>query len=319
MFAVRERSSGSWLDPSASGFLGWQLGRRLYWRTRKRAGVFVTLTYRRDEYASSLELYRRQGERQDVPLFLRRLSRALGVSFKGQWLCKLEFQRGGWVHWHIVLLGVRRIDHGVLTRCWGKGFCWISKLTERNCVYLVKYVAKGGRLPAWIYLEKPKSVKIIRVSPGFWPVDERSPSRPKDDYDRYGPGVGQVVDGYVPIGEKLQRRGVLVRHGYKGCRTRFRSCCFSTLMCCLVEKGARYIGRCGRWHGFAGSVSVFEEAAVRARELRSGPSGADRGGGPPRSGVRLNGYSNPDAWPWYIDLMYHEVWCDEVEQVEVSS
>ena len=315
MFAIRERSSGSWLDPSAAGFLGWQLGRRLYWRTRKSKGLFVTLTYRRDEYASSLELYRRQAERQDVPLFLRRLGRALGVSFKGQWLCKLEFQDGGWVHWHIVLLGVRRVPHELVTRVWGKGHVWLSKLTNRNCMYLTKYVAKGGKFPAWIYLERPKSVKIVRVSPGFWPMDERTPTRPKDDYDKYGPGPGQVVDGYVPIGEKLKRRGVLVRHGYKGCTTRFRSCCFPTLLCVLGEQGAKYIGRRGRWHGFAGSVGVFEQAAERARDLRSGPSGAGRGAEPPRSGVDLIGCSNPDALPWYLDLMYREYWCDEVGEV----
>jgi hypothetical protein len=314
VFAIRERSSGSWLDPSASGLLGWKLGRRLLWRCRGHRGVFVTLTYRREGYSSPLELYRRQAERQDVPLFIRRLSRALGVSFKGKWLCKLEFQQGGWVHWHIVLLGVRRIEFAVLKRCWTHGFPWISKITPRTCMYLTKYVAKGGQLPAWIYLEKPKSVKIVRVSPGFWPEDERAPATPKDDYDRYGPGPGQCVDGYVPIGEKLNRRGVLVRHGRRGETIRFRSCSFPTLMCVLVvECKARCIGRRGQWVGFAGPVELFEEAAARAASSGRDPQRTQRSRGePPRSGVHLIGNSNPDAMPWYLNLCFEELWSEEV-------
>ncbi len=50
---VRVKHSGSWLDPHCAGLLGWKLGKRLWRRCAGEIGLFLTLTYRRDEYASS--------------------------------------------------------------------------------------------------------------------------------------------------------------------------------------------------------------------------------------------------------------------------
>ncbi|HEX5470564.1 MAG TPA: hypothetical protein VFW73_01700, partial [Lacipirellulaceae bacterium] len=229
---VRVKYSGSWLDPNCAGLLGWKLGQKLWRRCRGEVGLFLTLTYRRDEYASGQELYYRQQERQDVPLFMRRLSRALGVSLKGKWLCKAEWQSGGWIHFHLVILGQSFIDHALLERCWGHGFVWVKRLSKKNCLYLTKYVAKGGRIPLWLYGEAPKTVKIIRVSPGFWrrpgdPVPQEKKPAEVVLWSDGTPVRGAKVHGcYVPIGIRLRQRGVLLDFNGKIFSRRCEPSCF---------------------------------------------------------------------------------------------
>lgn len=102
---------------------------------------------------------------------------------RGRWLCKMEFQRGGWVHWHLVVIGFDRIDQALLEKCWRHGFVWVRRAGEAELRYVCKYVGKAGSFPAFVYQRPIRSVKIIRTSPGFWSVDgaaERADSVSED-------------------------------------------------------------------------------------------------------------------------------------------
>ena len=314
MVGVRQKLSGSWLDPECSGLLGWKLEKRLFARCKGEKGVFITLTYRRDEYADARELYYRQSERKDVALFMRRLGRRLGMSLRGKWLCKMEFQRGGWVHFHIVLLGVERIEHAVLTEAWTHGFTYVKRLTPAKIRYTAKYVCKGGchNLPAWIYGMKPRSVKIVRVSRDFWPEEDRRKSTRTDDNDGWGK---QSIPGYVPIGVKLRRRGVVIKRDVG----RF------SIQCDPAEFIVR-LGRIGRFfHASRGWLWYFVkegtlDAVAAACDLRSVTSGADRRP-PPPGGLHLRGTSNRDAdaeaeLPWWLQKEFED---EAREQFEVEA
>lgn len=306
LIGLKVKSSGSWLDAAAAPLLGWILGKRLFQRVQGEKGLFLTLTYRRDEYDDARDLYLRQGERQDVPLFLRRLSRATGLDFKGKWLCKLEFQRGGWVHFHILLIGPEFIDHSVLERCWSFGHVWVKRMTKKNVFYLTKYVAKGGQCPAWLYGDAPRSFKAIRVSPGFWgPVISKPALEPGDaSWQR----TSQTISGWVPVGLKLrQGRGVMV----KSERGRYSVKCdpgtFLTWMgqrhrCRRIESGwLWYEADC---FDVSVGVGACHEAVARCGETR--PQARGPRSEPPRSGgLHLIQTGNPDA---YVPAWLVEIW-----------
>ena len=258
MLAVRQKTSGSWLDPQSSGELGYKLGLRLIERTKGRKGLFLTLTYDRSKFVDALDCYRLASEHQHVALFMRKLSRALKRSFVGKWICKLEFQQGGWSHFHLLLLDVDFIDHELLTRCWGRGFTYVKPLNKKNTMYLTKYVAKGGKLPAWLYGEAPRSVKIVRVSRGFW-----GPSAPKfdeSDYRKHGPARAARLNAWVPIAVKLAGpRRIVVRMCATGRALRGQKTSrpvgatfsapwdFAKFLSWCNAAGAEYRGRCKGW------------------------------------------------------------------------
>ena len=200
MIEFKVRECRSWLTGYGK-VLAAQLSERLVKRCEGQVGVVLTLTYQREDvkrdpiYADSRELYRRQRERQDLTNFIERLQRRLGVSLAGKWFAKMEFQEGGWVHWHMIILGVERIEHAVLEDAWGWGFVWIERLSGKSVRYVCKYISKdGGVLPAWIFLEPVRTVKVIRCSPGFWgePVRPRKEEKdgPIDPFECSYPGTG---------------------------------------------------------------------------------------------------------------------------------
>jgi hypothetical protein len=296
VIGVREKTTGSWLDPAAAGLLGWKLGKRLWERCQGEKGLFLTLTYRRDEYAEAKFLYWRQSERQDVPLFLRKLARATGLDFKGKWLCKIEFQRGGWVHFHILLLGVEYLDSDVVARCWEHGFVKVQKMTKKSIFYLTKYVAKAGELPWYLYLERPRSFKAVRVSPGFWGEGTSRPSGPPDEKPgRY------LADVWTPLYEKLRKgRGVQVR-GKFGIFS--RRCCPGTFICLLGSR-RRCVGQREGYLWFNATEADVDAVAAACTRVAA-PSHA-AGEPPPRSGgLNLIQTSNPDA---PIPKWLAEVW-----------
>jgi len=214
MIGVREKHSDSWLDPRCASLVAFKFGRRLWNRCKGRKGVCFTLTYDRSKYDSSRDLYRRSREEQHVALFMRKLSRLTGEDYKGKWICKMEFQQGGWVHWHIILLGPIFVAHDLLKQSWKRGHVWVGKLSKRNVFYLTKYIAKNSSLPAWLMGERPRSIKVVRVSPGFW-GEEKKEETPDNDYQKWGPVKSSCVDGYVPLGQKLAKSSSIV---VKTCR-----------------------------------------------------------------------------------------------------
>jgi hypothetical protein len=124
-----------------------------------------------------------------------RLGRAVNVNFAGKWFAKMEFQKGGWVHWHLIILGVRRVEHALLERTWSHGWVWIDRMDEKSLRYLCKYISKDSDgLPPWVFLEPVRTVKMTRASSGFW--GEGQASRSDDDDDNPPPGAGTTVSGF---------------------------------------------------------------------------------------------------------------------------
>lgn len=241
MMFFKVKGTKSWLDPLSQRSLSANLCKRLWDRCHGRRGLFVTLTYKRDDYESPLDLYREQSEQQHVPLFLRKVSRYLGVNLKGKWFCKMEFQDGGWVHWHIIILGVERIPHAKATELWGRGHVWLRRLNLRNIRYCTKYVAKDGQVPQFLYGEPPKSIKIVRVSPGFW--GDTEPKEPDDD----PPPKRKRWPYFVPIGEKIERaRAQVVVHDEEG-KFRTVQADLGPLLAALMVRGCGLIGTVEGW------------------------------------------------------------------------
>lgn len=305
IIGVREKQTDSWLDPRCNGIVGFKCGRRLWNVCQGRKGLFLTLTYKRDDYRDAQDLYRKSSEEQHVPLFLRKVARALGRSLKGKWFCKLEFQQGGWVHWHIIILDIEFASHAMLTRCWGKGHVWVKALTKKRAFYCCKYVTKDGSIPAWIYFEKPRTVKVVRVSPGFW-GEETKPKESDPDYEKYGPPPPQHVNGYVPIGIKHSRqRTCLVRVG-----TKLRKRIYDTgkpfleVITGMLDQGARAIGTRNGWLMYKVPLSILTGVAARGESER-GPERLAARREPP---LHLSGTGNPDArqFPPLIDRWFRE-------------
>ena len=200
----------SWLDPKSSLALSADLQARLVDRLAGKRALFITLTYRHNDYSDPRDLYRCASEEQHIPMFFRRLSRELGISLKGRWLCKREFQQGGWLHYHIVFVYNRFISSSILQSIWDHGFVSVKRYDEScHSFYLSKYMAKDGSVPDWLLLEKPRSVKIVSVSPGFW--DKPSEKKEYKKYHR------QKFSCYQPIGYSLEkaRKSTLVDdHGH---------------------------------------------------------------------------------------------------------
>ncbi len=210
MIAVKVPSLKSWFDPLSVPFLSFNLAERIKNRMGGRRGLFITLTYRHDDYESPRELYYQMKEQQHVPLFIRRLSRYLGESLTGKWMRKLEFQEGGWVHFHLIIDYSGFIPQSDLQALWGHGFVWVNRWKDSIAGYVTKYVAKDGKVPAWILAEKPKTVKIVAVSPGFWEEENE-----KEKYDKKIPDPWGKSGCYIPIAVRLEeyRNKTLCREG----------------------------------------------------------------------------------------------------------
>lgn len=188
---------------------------------RGRGGLVLTLTYMREPYSGPLDLYRRQSDERHLRRFMEKLGRVIHSSLEpherthtadgsyssplsGRWFAKMEFQEGGWVHWHVLLKWDRRIDWEAIRDAWGHGRIFVQKATPQRLRYVAKYLAKPEDVPAFLLGERPRSVKIIRVSPGFWEKDPE-PSRTYEHRPR--------PHSYVPLGVRMrhQRRRTAVR------------------------------------------------------------------------------------------------------------
>jgi hypothetical protein len=287
MIFLKVRGSKSWLDPKSQPSLSAKLADRLWNRCHGRRGLFVTLTYRRDEYNDPLDLYRTQAEQQHVPLFLRKVSRHLGENLKGRWFCKMEFQDGGWVHWHIIILDVDRIPHDDMTRLWGRGFVWLRRLSEKHVRYCCKYVAKDGHGPAFLYGEPPKAVKIVRVSPGFW----GDPIKPK-------PTVGETrpirFPFWKPIGDRITecRYEVIARDDENHFQTVKAD--FGPLLLGLIETGHPILGNTDGWVAADADLAAVDRVVEDRRwAARAAPPAAPQPGG--AAALHLIQWQNRDA------------------------
>lgn len=171
-----------------------RLERRLvYARNNKQPGLFLSMTYDHGPYdPNSAEgpenLWDTAQKEKHVHVFMEMLESHLGRSLKGCWTRKAEFQTGGWLHYHVILLGVPFIPHHVLKDCWEHGHIFVTKIRPKHAHYMAKYQGKAGAYPDFL-LDKPsRSVKIWGTSPGFWSPVETPTIR------LGGPRVGKMPD-----------------------------------------------------------------------------------------------------------------------------
>jgi len=274
----------SWFDPSSAAVLKNQLVEKISDRMQGKKGLFITLTYNRDNYDSPRDLYRKQSEQQHVALFIRRLSRFLKIPLSGRWMRKMEFQEGGWVHFHLVLQYAGFINHNEITRLWGHGHTWVDRWQGGHCFYIAKYMSKEGQFPDWLLFEKPRSVKIVSVSPGFWGESEPKPK--KQSYPGYYKGLG----AYQPIYFRLQKysNSTLVKYDERTFRLVNEH--ISLVMFALIYAGIDLVSSDGGLYADC-CRDDFENAIAAA--------GALAGGG---DCLHLTIKRNPDCSPPWGDL-----------------
>ena len=320
MIEIKQQGTGSWLDPLSVKGLSARLSNRLTERCRGHRGLFVTLTYDRtgDTYDgggfdSSLACYRAAQDEQHVPLFLRKVSRYLGESLTGRWICKLEFQKGGWPHFHLIILDVPKIPHEELKRMWNKGHVDVRRMSPKNIRYCTKYTAKGGDLPAWLLAERSRAVKIIRVSSGFWKRDDGDDSTRSIDREaacsRDGDGDDPLTDAdtidydpdaptriagmYKPIGQKLdeahaRHTGRMIARD-EDSNYNHATADFATVLLVLHTMGCRVISNVHGWTQIDATFEQLDAAIDKANRLTAAEGG----------GVHLIQPSNPDTDPPY--------------------
>jgi|GEM_PF-6118368 len=187
-----------------------KLRERLCERLEGEQGLFLTLTYRRGEYANPEDLLDRSSEERHVRRFMESLGKHLGENLSGRWVRKLEFQHGGWVHWHVILVGVTFIDHADLTRIWGHGFTYVNRINRKRVHYFAKYLCKPGEsVPAWVYARPVGSIRVIASSPGFWndPREGRSERRSGFRLIGFYRTIGDAVDAAKEHCTMVDERG----------------------------------------------------------------------------------------------------------------
>ena len=296
VFHMRICKRDSWFDPASSRRLSAELAEALTQRCQGQDGVFLTLTYDRTEFEDARQCYRASVDDRHVRRFMEQLGKCLDQKLAGRWLCKLEFQRGGWVHWHIILLGVKFIDHRILSECWGWGHTWIKRLTTKRIKYCCKYVSKGGGVPAWVLLEPIRSVKVIRVSPGFWGQGDITPSSDEDEEEvqRFR------VPAYVPIGMMVER--AKHRTEVKDERGRWRTlnaACWDLVQRAL-DSGAQLVNAGSRWISVEGLTweqlhawSRHAPGVAAGREAAEPPTSLER------NRTSATGRTD-DVWSWWF-------------------
>lgn len=199
----------------------------------------------------------------------------------------MEFQEGGWVHWHLILLGIARIDHADLDRLWGHGHVWIKRMTHESRRYMTKYVAKGDGLPAFLYAERPRSVKVIRTSAGFWRDTQPRPKRPESPPQ-------QSLNAFRPIGESLRQSDATSIVKDEDGKYWSKPIPLDHVLTELSRAGYAVIGRVGSWLelkacGVHGGFSRRTPPLHLRREQ-------NRGSDP-----------TPEGWPSWLKLYFTEV------------
>jgi hypothetical protein len=109
---------------------------------------------------------------------------------------KVEFHQNGWAHFHVVFLTRRFLPGAMLTGLWGYGRTDVRRIRNDTFRYLLKYVTKGGGLPAWV--KGRIRLRIFQSSRGFY----KTPSETKAPAEKTGRSRK-----FSTIGERLIRWG----------------------------------------------------------------------------------------------------------------
>lgn len=211
--SVRVAGSRSWFAPLGAVAKSARLRADLERVVVPGDAVFITLTYRRGS-ESPADLWERASEERHVRRFVDALEKVVGRSLRGEWVRKAEFQSGGFVHWHLIVRGVRHVPHEALAGAWRHGFVWVSRCTRKRLGYFAKYFSKAETIPGFLLASRMRSVKVVAASPGFWRVKRggsNGPAAARKPIFRpvsYVRGVGALV---VTLDGMSRRYAVPVR------------------------------------------------------------------------------------------------------------
>jgi len=178
---VRRRLCWSHLDPEAGPIMANRVGKKLHrllalYRAKGVPWMMGTWTYDRAPYGGTDNpegpelLWDEAARLEHFRKAMKRLQAIIGIDLRGRWICKAEFQTGGWLHFHFIIIGVAFIPFDKFLEAWGHGNGYISKGKGRHAFYIAKYASKDGdgSYPSFLYDRAAKSVKVWRTSPGFW-------------------------------------------------------------------------------------------------------------------------------------------------------
>lgn len=293
MTSYRPADCGSWLDPVSSRRLSAELSQKLQRKLGNgRRFLFVTLTYRRGAYLDPRDCFEECKDRRHLRRFFQRLSDATCESYTGRWIAKMEFHSDGpgWFHFHVVVVTRRFIPKEIVEQCWRHGFVDVRRGSPTHLHYFSKYVAKPSEVPGWVLGLRPRSLKVVRVSPGFWEAEREA----------------EVVRSrrmcirrpeFVPIGQRLalKRCESLVRSS----DGKFRrvNVPFVALASALSALG---MGSRASDPGWCGTDASFETVLYVGRTLAAKP----------RACFDLIHTSNP-PWPGWLMAEVERFWFDD--------
>jgi hypothetical protein len=171
---------------------------RLTKRLRGERVIMITLTVDRKRYASPWEAYQSIRRRRVVPRAISAFGARWGLETNGQWFSKLELQRDGWPHWHVLLVVPHelRSSRSAMNEDWGEGFSNVIGTVSLR--YLAKYVAKGTTEDLKDTLDASGfpalGVHWTSAARGFWGAGSTARSRSED------PGGTRPEDPRTPNG-----------------------------------------------------------------------------------------------------------------------
>lgn len=177
----------SWACPGCARVMGPLLQERIDQRVEHftsgghYVALFVTFTFDRTGYASPIEAWRFAQRNRSVSRAVKSFASAVGYNASGLWFAKLELQKAGWPHWHLIVMVpaasvpaspalVKRLfnehwKYGFSTvRVWSRGD-YLSKVSSYACKEAGNEGLRASGLPA-------TRVRWISSSPGFWGVDD---------------------------------------------------------------------------------------------------------------------------------------------------
>lgn len=165
---------GSWACPSCCVVLGAELRRRLLKRLDGERAILVTLTIDRSKFASPVEAWRYIKRQKCIPRSIADFYGAHGLSGNGAWISKMELQRGGWPHWHCLLIVPEDLQlprKGAFDEFWEHGFSNV-RWRGGSVGYFTKYIVKDAT-PEDLHVLKTsglpvKGVRWVTAARGFW-------------------------------------------------------------------------------------------------------------------------------------------------------
>lgn len=176
----RRQRCKSWACSQCARVLGRRLLDRLDIVVEKAAAVglrvaMVSLTLDRGKWPDGpVSAWRRLRELRAVPRAVKAFCLAYGIPFRHRYVIKMELQRAGWVHWHVLVLVPQAVQlpiKGAFDRFWKWGF---SNVQQGGSVYayLCKYACKEAGSDGMGALDASglpgRYVHWLQPSRGFW-------------------------------------------------------------------------------------------------------------------------------------------------------